>query len=448
MRRKRRVVITGLGPATPIGIGIEPFWAALLEGRCGLRRIEAFDASGLEAQIGGELPPFSLSDSIPKGYRKSAKVMARDIVIAVVCAYHAVKDAGLVTKCIVERGEAPGPPNVDSRRLGANIGAGLICADLNELASALATAADDDGRFSLAKWGTVGMANLTPLWLLKFLPNMLACHVTIVHDAQAPSNTITCAEASSHLAIGEAFRTIARGDADVCMCGGAESKMNPMAVARRVLCGGLNTKSNDAPEMASRPFGSRRQGTVASDGGGLVILESSDHARARGARIYAELVGFGAGAGAGTNSWTRPDPKGSGIALALRNALADADSTPDQIDLVSPFGTGTVAHDAAEMTAWNEVFGPRLRDIPAVTPRGALGSNGAGSGAIDFATTVMALSQNTVPPSRNTDNLDEDCRFRFVQRNPIDARVKQAITVGYALAGAQNAALVVRRYTE
>ncbi|RME41237.1 MAG: beta-ketoacyl-[acyl-carrier-protein] synthase family protein, partial [Planctomycetota bacterium] len=254
------MVITGLGVASPIGMGKDAFWEALTEGRCGVGRLQAFDPSGMPPQIAAELPSLNLSEAIPKSYRKSAKVMARDIKIAVVAAYHAVKDAGLITRCIVERGEAEGPPNVDSTRFGANIGAGLICADLDELAGALKTAAEDDGRFSLARWGKEGMNNLTPLWLLKFLPNMLACHVTIVHDAQAPSNTITCGEASSVIAIGEAFRTIARGDADVCICGGAESKINPMSVVRTYLMGRLNVEDNDAPQRASRPFAADRRG--------------------------------------------------------------------------------------------------------------------------------------------------------------------------------------------
>ena len=446
MARNRRVVVTGLGVATPIGIGIEPFWDALVQRCCGVKRIEAFDASALATRIAGELPSFSLGDYIPKSYRKSVKVMSRDIKVAVICAYLAVKDAGLDTKCIIERGEAEGPPNLDSRRFGANIGAGLICADLKELAGALATAADGDRRFSYTKWGAEGMSNLTPLWLLKFLPNMLACHVTIVHDAQAPSNTITCAEASSHLAIGEAFRTITRGDADVCICGGAESKINPMAIARPLLWGRLNTDSNDAPQKASRPFAAKRSGMVAAEGGGLVILESLDHAKGRKARIYAELVGFGAAAN--TDSWSRPDPDGKGIALAIRKALADADSTAGEIDLIVPFGTGTVEHDGSEMTAWNEVFGERLPDVPALTTRGSVGNNGAGSGAIDFSAAVTATYRNTVPPSSNTEDLDSACRFRFVQGDPVDANIGRAISVGYALAGTQNAALVIQRYRE
>lgn len=446
MKRDRRVVVTGMGVATPLGIGLETFWDALVQQRCGIRRIERFDPSGLPSQIGGELPPFELRDFIPKSYRKSVKVMSRDIQIAIACAFHAVTDAGLITKCIVERGETNGEPNIDSRRFGANIGAGLICADLVELAGALNTAADEQNRFSLSLWGDEGMTNITPLWLLKFLPNMLACHVTIVHDAQAPSNTINCAEASSHLAIGEAFRTISRGDADVCICGGAESKINPMSMTRPLLWNRLNIDCNDKPEQASSPFGAHRCGMVAAEGGGLVILESLDHAKARGARIYAEIAGFGAGTD--ITSWSVPDPKGRGMALALHNALADANTQANDVDLINPFGTATDKHDAAEMAAWNEVFGARLGEVPALTTRGALGNNGAGSGAIDLSASIMALYTNTVPPSYNTEDLDQACGFRFVQKDPIDAKIQKVISLGTAMAGRQSGAIVIQRYEE
>ena len=295
--KKNRVVITGLGVISPLGVGISETFDGLVEKKCGIRRISSFDASRFESQIAGEVRSVSVSECVPKSYRKSAKVMARDIELAVIAAYHATKDAGLKTKCLVERGETQGGTDIDSSRFGANIGAGLICADLTELAGALATAAerpDDpkDRSFSLKKWGTEGMNNLTPLWLLKFLPNMLACHVTIVHDCQAPSNTITCGEASSHLAIGEAFRTIERGDADLCICGGAESKLNPMGLIRQSLLGRLVTDSNDSPETACRPFDISRKGAVIGEGGGLIILEELERAKKRGAKIYAELVGF------------------------------------------------------------------------------------------------------------------------------------------------------------
>lgn len=445
MSRRRRVVITGLGIASPTGLGVEPFWEALLAGRCGIRHTESYDPAGMPVRIAGELAPFKLGDYIPKTYRKSAKVMSRDIMIAVMCAYFAVRDAKLVTKCIVERGEAEGPPTIDSVRFGANIGAGLICADLPELAGALCTATEN-GEFSLKKWGTEGMGNLTPLWLLKFLPNMLACHVTIVHDAQAPSNTLTCGEASSHLAIGEAFRTILRGDADVCICGGSESKCNPMASARPTLLGRLNADSNDAPEAACRPFGVQRNGCVPAEGGGLIILESLDHALSRQARIYAELSGFGAA----SNSvhWRDPDPKGMAIGLALTKAMADAGVRREQIDLANPFGTGIDAPDASEMAGWNEAVGDRLNEIPALTTRGATGNNGAGSGAIELAATIMALNQRTVPTSVNTDDPDPNSPFQFVQGDPIDANITHALSMGYALGGGQTAALLIKRYEE
>jgi len=288
------------------------------------------------------------------------------------------------------------------------------------------------------------MNNLTPLWLLKFLPNMLACHVTIVHDAQAPSNTITCGEASSHLAIGEAFRTVSRGDADVCICGGAESKINPMATTRRYLCGHVNTSDNDRADAASRPFAKDRSGIVPAEGGGLVILESLEHAQKRGARIYAELSGFGAASNA--KSWSKPAQDGRPLELAMRKAMTDAGTSSDTIDLAVPFGSGAPEFDAAEIAAWNRLFGDQLAAIPAMTTRGALGINGAGSGAIDFSAMVMALSRNTVPPSIGTDNPDSTSRFSFVHRDPKDARVKHAISVAYSLGGGQAAALVIRKW--
>lgn len=328
-------------------------------------------------------------------------------------------------------------------RFGANIGAGLICADLPELAEALYSASED-GRFSLARWGAEGMHNLTPLWLLKFLPNMLACHVTIVHDAQGPSNTITCAEASSHLAIGEAFRTIARGVADVCICGGAESKTNPMALLRQCL-GRRLSRRNDAPAQACRPFGRDRDGTVVSEGAGLVILEELEHARQRGARIYAELVGFGASNDAcDPGQPSRPHPEGRGIVLAARKALADAGLGPDDVDLVSAFAAGLPAHDAAEARAITTLLGARVAQVPVLAIKGGLGNNGAGSGALDFIAAVLALHNHTLPPSPNTAPLDPEFSLRVVAEGPRDARIDTVLCNAYALGGGQNASLVIR----
>ncbi|MBI4581620.1 MAG: beta-ketoacyl-[acyl-carrier-protein] synthase family protein [Planctomycetes bacterium] len=439
----RRVVITGLGLVTPIGIGAEAVWNALLEKRGGIKRITTFDPSRFASQVGGQIEGLVVTNYVPKAYRKNARVMARDIEIAVASAYCAAKDAGLKTKCLIERGEAEGPPNVDSTRFGANIGAGLICADLTELAGALSTAADAHGKFDIRKWGSEGMNNLTPLWLLKFLPNMLSCHVTIVHDAQAPSNTITCSEASSHLAIGEAFRTIARGAADICICGGAESKANPMGLMRQQLLGRLTASHNDEAQTACRPFDASRDGTVISEGGGLLILEELEHARKRGARIYAEVVGFGASTN--TQSWSEPHPQGAGIALAVTKALADAGASADAVDLIGTFGSGIPAHDLSEARGLRSALGARASSVPALAIKGSVGNNGAGSGAIDAAVAALCLKHNTVPPALNVKTVDSDCGLKVVIDKPVDARINVAVTVAYALGGGQNAALVFKR---
>ncbi|MCG3137074.1 MAG: 3-oxoacyl-[acyl-carrier-protein] synthase 2 [Phycisphaerae bacterium] len=439
----RRVVITGMGLATPLGLELEAVWAALLEGRSAIGPIRSFDAQQFHCPIGGELPEFSLGDYIPKAYRKSAKVMSRDIQIALVAAYQAVKHAGLQTKCLVERGEAGGAAPIDPARFGANIGAGLICADLNELAGALVSADEGNGQFSSSRWGSEGMNNLTPLWLLKFLPNMLACHVTIVHDCQAPSNTITCGEASSHLAIGEAYTTIQRGAADVCICGGAESKINLLGLLRPDLFGRLSRRLDD-PAQACRPFDVDHDGMVVGEGGGLVILEELNHALARGARIYGEVVGFGASCN--TQSWKEADSTGRSHATAIRRSLKNAGIAPSEVGLISAFGTGIPSYDDSEARALAAIFGEHCRTIPVFSCTGALGNNGAGNGAINLAMAVLAMNQSTVPPTVNTRQVHPDYPLRLAVGRPIDARIDQFVSLAYALSGGQTAAITVRRF--
>jgi len=440
---ERRVVVTGLGVIGPLGIGAERTFEALLDGECGIGRISAFNPSRFDSQIAGQVQPFKIRDYVPRSHRKATKVMARDIELAVIAAYEAVKDAGLKTRCMVERGEVDPPVDVESTRFGANIGAGLICADLNELAGALSTAAED-GVFSYKKWGREGLNNLTPLWLLKFLPNMLACHVTIVHDAQGASNTITCSEASSHLAVGEALRTIAHGAADVCLAGGGESKLNPMGLIRQSLAGRLVTDCNDSPATACRPFDVDRRGTVVSEGAGLLVLEDLERALGRNARIYAELVGFSAANS--THSWRRPDVKGQGLALAIRKALGEANLKPEQIDLVVSQGCGLSEHDLCEARGLAGGLDGHAARVPVMATKWALGSNGAGSGAVDLAMACKAIEHGRVSASLNTDRPDPACGLRVVVGEPLETEINNVLTVGYALGGGQNAALVLRRY--
>ncbi|HEX7011053.1 MAG TPA: beta-ketoacyl synthase N-terminal-like domain-containing protein, partial [Phycisphaeraceae bacterium] len=347
MSREREVVITGVGPVSGLGLGIEPTWQRLLAGESAVGPIQAFDPSGFPCRIGAEVQDFSVRDFVPKTYRKATKVMARDIELAVAAADLAARDAGLVTRGT----DSDATPTYPPTRVGAHIGAGLIAAELNELTAALAESTDSEGRFDIHKWGREGMSHLTPLWLLKYLPNMLACHVTIIHDAQGPSNTITCNEASGGLSVGESLRVIRRGAADACFCGGADAKLNPMAFLRQVFTDRLNTQDNDRPQQAVRPFSVDAAGGVVGEGGGILILEAREafERRAPGRAPYAVVAGFGASQTVHRPSRNlEPDLEGRSIALAIQAALRDAGVTPEHIDLIVPFGCASPAWDRAE----------------------------------------------------------------------------------------------------
>ena len=432
----RRVVITGIGVISPIGIGAKAFWDNLVEGKVGVRRIAAFDPSGLPSQIAGEVPAYKISDYVPKSYRKATKVMARDIELAVIAADDAFKDAGLHSKAYTES------PTIDSARFGCNIGAGLISVDLNELTAAM-HAGRDGNKLDLKRWGREGMSQLTPLWLLKYLPNMLACHVTIVHGLKGPSNTITCADASSHLAIGEAYRTVQRGHADLAICGGAETKVVPMSLMRQILLKRVTESKNDSPETAVRPFDADASGTAVAEGGGLFIVEELEHARARGAKIYAEIVGFGASQD--TYSVTEPDPSGRSYAKAITKALAESNMRPEDIGLLVPNGLGIPSHDRAELAGLRTALGASAETVPLAPIKGQIGNLAAGSG-VDAAAAVLSLQHNTIPGAPNTRKLLEGVKLN-VRPDIRDAKIDVAVSSVYSLGG-QNAALVFRRVKE
>jgi 3-oxoacyl-[acyl-carrier-protein] synthase II len=294
------------------------------------------------------------------------------------------------------------------------------------------------------KWGAEGMFNLTPLWLLKYLPNMLACHVTIIHDTQGPSNTITCAEASSGLSVGESLRVIQRGQADLCFCGGAESKINPMAFYRQVLTGRLNTSDNDNPAEAVRPFDKTAAGTVIGEGGGIVILEAAETFEKRGnGRAYAEVAGFGASQSVDRASRNRePASDGRAIAAAIRAAMREAQVTPDDIDAVFPFGSGAPRWDAAEANAMRLVFGDRLARVPVMSVKALLGNCGAGAGGIDLALAAKAIAEQKLPPVLNrTHPLDGLSNGEVAPANGTISHVL-VFTTGY---GGQNTAIILKR---
>jgi 3-oxoacyl-[acyl-carrier-protein] synthase II len=333
-------------------------------------------------------------------------------------------------------------PTITPERFGCNIGAGLISVDLTELTSAMNVARSDEhaNRLDLKKWGRDGMSQLTPLWLLKYLPNMLACHVTIIHGLKGPSNTVTCADASSHLAIGEAFRTVQRGDADLAICGGAETKVVPMNLLRQTLLKRVTETHNDTPEQAVRPFDADADGTAVAEGGGLFILEEYEHARARGAKIYAEVAGFAASQD--TYSVTQPDPRGHSYGKAVGKALADANLPPKAVDVLVPCGLGIPSHDRAELAGLHNVFGGGLERVPLAPIKAQTGNLAAGSG-VDAAAAVLALHHNVIPPAVNTRKPLDGMKLN-TKAEARDAQVNVSVSSVYSLGG-QNAALVFRR---
>jgi 3-oxoacyl-[acyl-carrier-protein] synthase II len=438
---RREVVITGLGPITGFGLGIDPLWSAMCEGRTAIRRISRFDPSGFPCQIGAELPDelFDVKHVVPKSYRKATKVMARDIELAVGAAAAAVTDAGLVTKAV----NSDVPPTIAPDRVGCHIGAGLIAADVDELTAALVTSRAANGEFDLSHWGQAGMTNLTPLWLLKYLPNMLACHVTIIHDCRGPSNTITCAEASAALSVGESLRVIQRGAADACLSGGAEFKLNPMGLLRQVFAGRLAAANGQIdPALVVKPFDPAARGSVLGEGGGIVVLEARETAMVRGAMAYAEIAGFAATQSccAGTTG-LEIDADGQSIADAMEAALASAKVEARLIDAIAPLGSGIAAIDQAEAAAIHRVFGSRAASIPLMTVIPNVGNCCAGASAIPLAVAAKAIREQTLPARINTTGalaLDANAA-------PSRSAKLEHVMVSVCGMGGQNAAIVLRR---
>ena len=395
-----------MGPICAAGTGVDSFWSALCDGRSGLGVVSTFDAGALGMALGGEVAGLNIRDLVPKGYRKATKVMARDIELAVAAAKLAVEDAGLVT-----RGSEDGASGhaITGARTGCHIGAGQISADPVELGRAVAVSMDAAGMLDTRAWGTEGddgrgaMNNLPPLWLLKYLPNMLACHVTIIHGCEGPSNTIMGAEAGALQSIGESLRVIERGDADVCITGGAESRVNPMGLARMKLAGraGEVGADEDAATVV-RPYDGGSRGVI-GEGGGMLILEEASMAADRGARVYAKVAGFGCGMD------TRPMTPGLagvgdadedvGLTRAIMAALRDAGIAGGDIDAVVPMAAGMPGLDRRELGSLRAALGGRDCEMITVTPNA--GNMLAGHGGLTAAAGAMALREQRLPARVN-----------------------------------------------
>lgn len=437
---KRRVVVTGLGVVNALGIGKVAFWEGLVQGRVGIDRIQSFAADAFPSRIAGEAAQVKINTYVPKSHRKATKLMSRDIELAVIAADAAIRDAQLVTKGT----EPDASANLEPTRSGVNVGAGLICCDLVELGASAEHALDENQDFDLKKWGREGMESLTPLWLLKYLPNMLSCHISIIHDLQGPSNCITCGDASGQLAIGEAYNQIAYGKADVMIAGGSESKINGIKLLRQCLQKTASENYNDQPEQACRPFDRDADGTAVAEGAGIVVLEELTHAQKRQAPIYAELVGFGASYNF-SQDFVQPESQGTGIAIALQKALNKAQVSSSQIQLLVPFGMAVKSHDQAEAYAINQTFGSHTSSLPVFAGKGQIGNCGAAAAAIDLITTILCMKENRIPPTVNCPNPVAGYGLNINNETLLETPIDYSATCSYTFGG-QTAALVVSRY--
>ena len=427
---ERRVVITGLGLVTPLGDTPDSVWTSLIEGRGGVRRLEAFKVAGLPNDVAAEVHGFDLKNyALPKyskELRKSRKYMARDIQLAVAAAQLAVADARLVDG------------GVEPSRIGIDLGAGLISSELNELAPAIAHSFAGDKTFNFQTWGRESIGMIEPIWLLKYLPNMLACHISILMDCQGPSNTITEADASGNLAIAEATRIIRRGRADVMIAGGADSKIHPLSLVRMGLLHNMSSWQGD-PSQSHRPFDRQRDGWVPGEGAGILILEEREHAISRGARIYGEILGGGSGCDASPAGGL--DPNGIGTEVAINAALAEAGLPESEIGHVNAHGSATRVSDLAEARAIQRVFGPM--GVPVTALKGYLGNLVSGCGSVELIASLVSVNRGSIPAILNCDQPDPGVEVDFILQSPRDTNNPTFINTSLTPNG-QAAALVVR----
>ena len=386
----RRVVLTGTGVVTPIGLDLSSFAESLLAGRGGIGPLHSFDASALPVRFGGEVRDFDPRNYLDKKDRKSLKMMVRTIQLAVAASRMALADAGL----------AGGGP--DPARFGIVFGTGTIPGDLADMGPAAQVAYDESvGHIDLKRWGRDAIPIIQPMWMLNHVPNMPACHVSILNNLQGPNNTITQSDAAGLLALGEALRVIQRDSADLMLAGGSDTRTNAITLARYNLFGRLSQR-NDDPEHACRPFDRDRDGQVLGEGAGVLVLEERGHALRRGARIDAEVLGFAAAFDRCRN--------GTGLARAVRAALAQAGLGPDQLDHVNAHAGGAIVEDAWEARGLREAVG----DVPMLAVKSYLGNLGPGGSTTELAASLVALRRGTVPATLNYRHPDPGCPVKVL----------------------------------
>ena len=425
----RRVVITGIGVVSPNGVGRRAFSEAIVEGRSGVGPITSFDTTGLGVKIAGEVKGFDVLAYLGE-HKKNAKVMSRAVGFAVGAAYLAVQDSGLETG------------KLDPGRFGVCMGTGITPMDVTELAGPIVRGTDASGRLDLGLFSAARAESMDPLWLLKHLPNMAAAHMSILHGAMGPNNTIVTACAAGTQAVGEAFRLIGRGDADIMMAGGCDSRLDPlMLVAYQAMS--AVSRSTRTPSEVSRPFDGQRDGFVLGEGAAVLILENLQRAKRRGATIYAEVTGYGSSFDA--YGLTRPEPEGKGAALSMTAALREAKIDPADVDYINAHGTSTRLNDIMETRAVKRVFGHRASKIPMSSQKSMVGHLIGASGALEAAATALSLERGVIPPTINHSVPDPSCDLDYVPNTAREMPLRTALSNSFGFGG-QNASLMMARF--
>ncbi len=409
---RRRVVVTGLGLVTPIGIGKDRFWNALLEGRSGVGPIRSFDATRYPTRIAAEVLDFDPLDWMD---RKEAKRNDRFVQFAIAATRMALEDAGFrVTR-----------ENAD--RVGVVIGSGI----------GGATTWEEQHKILLTR----GPDRVSPFFIPMLIINMAAGVVSILTGARGPNTAPVTACATGGHAIGDAFRIIQRGEADVVIAGGTEAAITELSIAGFCAMRAMSTR-NDEPQKAVRPFDALRDGFVMGEGAGVVILEELEHALRRNARIYCELVGYGMSADA--YHITQPDPEGEGAALAMIRCLQDAGLRPEEVDYINAHGTGTPYNDKYETLAIKRVFGPHAYRLAVSSTKSMTAHLLGAAGSVELIVCVLAIHHGVLPPTVNYEVPDPDCDLDYVPNRPRPAEVRVALSNAFGFGG-HNATLAVRR---
>lgn len=410
----QRVVVTGMGVMTSLGRELDTFWGNLMEGKSGVSLVESMDVSDYPTKIAASIKDFNPEDYLD---RKEARKMDRFVQFAVVTSQAALKDAG------ISIGE-----NADPERVGVYVGSGI---------GGLQTW-EEQHTILMEK----GPKRVSPFFIPMMIANMASGQISMLTGAKGPNSTAVTACATGTHSIGDSFRLIRDGEADVMICGGAEATIVPMGMAGFCALRAMSTR-NDEPEKASRPFDKDRDGFVMGEGSGILVLESLEHAMKRGARIYAEVVGYGMSADA--HHMTDPAPGGEGAARCMKHALRSAGMTPEDIGYINAHGTSTGAGDKAETAAVKTVFGDYAYKVPVSSTKSMTGHLLGAAGGVEAVIIALTLRNGMIPPTINLDNPDEDCDLDYVPNTPRKAEVKAAMSNSFGFGG-HNATIIFKKY--